>query len=112
MSFTVITVTGHWEDATGNALTGYVEFVLTGAMQDSTNSEIINPTLIPAELVDGAISRTLLANTDSTTLPASPDNQQYIVTERIAGSSRPPYLITVPYDAVDATVDISALAPA
>lgn len=109
MSFTSIIVTGHWIDAAGNGRTGSVAFRLTGAMQDSTNHEIVDPSDVVVQLETGAISQHLIANNDSTTAPPT---RQYVVTEEIDGSFRPPYLITVPFDAAGGTIDISALAPA
>lgn len=107
MSFTAVTITATYKDATGAELTGTVAFELTGPMRDGTSGPIVPPTLISETLVSGSLPDdfTLYGNDDSTT---QPQGVQYKVSESVGGFSRQ-YNITVPHGA--GSIDLSALAP-
>jgi hypothetical protein len=111
MAFTTIAVTGTFLQADNSTpATGNVSFIASTSMTDSSNNQIIAPTLVTATLNgSGSISVNLTATTDSTT---SPTGVTYEVTENINGAGQNKYNIAVPHNQPGATLDLADVTPA
>tara|TARA_Y100000004_G_scaffold100752_1_gene112929 strand:- start:36 stop:626 length:591 start_codon:yes stop_codon:yes gene_type:complete len=111
MAFTSITVTGTYKKADGTTpASGNVTFLATNPMTDSSNNQIVSPTLVTGILNgSGAFSVTLTATTDTTTQPSG---TTYEVTENIDEAFQVKYNIAVPHDSVDGTLDVADVTPA
>ena len=99
MAFTTITVTGTYKEADGTtAASGNVTFIASTTMTDSSNNQIIAPTLVTGTLNgSGSISVSLTATDDSTT---SPTGVTYEVTENIDNAGQNKYNIAIPSSSV------------
>ena len=111
MAFTSITVTGTYYKADGTTpASGNVTFLATNPMTDSSNNQIVAPTLVTGTLNgSGVFSVTLTATTDPTT---QPDGTTYEVTENIDEAFQVKYNISVPHDSVGGTLDVADVTPA
>ena len=111
MAFTTIAVTGTFLQADGSTpATGNVTFIASTTMQDSSNNQIIAPTLSTGTLNgSGAFSVNLAATDDSTTQPTG---VTYEVTENIDGAGQNKYSIEVPSASIGATMDLADVTPA
>lgn len=111
MAFTTITVTGTYKEADGTtAASGNVTFIASTTMTDSSNNQIIAPTLATGTLNgSGAISVSLTATDDSTTQPTG---VTYEVTENINGAGQNKYNIAIPASSVGGTLDLADITPA
>ena len=111
MAFTTIAVTGTFLQADNStAATGNVTFIASTTMQDSSNNQIIAPTLSTGTLNgSGSISVNLTATDDSTTQPTG---VTYEVTENIDGAGQNKYSIAVPSNSGGATLDLADITPA
>ena len=107
MAFTVVTLTASYINGDGTAASGTVQLQLTQPME---NSDVIDMNTPIAVILDstGSLSVPLRANDDVGTLPTG---TQYLVIERVTATSNREYLITIPRNAVNATVDLSTLMP-
>lgn len=110
MAFTSITVTGSYKKADGTtAASGNVTFLATNTMTDSSNNNIVAPTLVTGTLNNsGAISVTLTATDDTTTQPTG---TTYEVTENIDEAGQNKYNIEVPYNSSGSTLDLADITP-
>ena len=110
MAFTSITVTGSYKKADGTtAASGNVTFLATNTMTDSSNNNIVAPTLVTGTLNgSGAISVTLTATDDTTTQPTG---TTYEVTENIDEAGQNKYNIEVPYNSSGSTLDLADITP-
>ncbi len=111
MAFTTITVTGTYKQADGTtAASGNVTFIASTTMTDSSNNQIIAPTLTTGTLNgSGTFSVSLTATDDSTT---SPTGVTYEVTENIDGAGQNKYNINVPQNSVGGALDLADITPA
>jgi hypothetical protein len=111
MAFTTIALTGTFLQADNStAATGNVTFIASTTMQDSSNNQIIAPTLSTGTLNgSGSISVNLTATDDSTTQPSG---VTYEVTENIDGAGQNKYSIEVPSASTGATLDLADITPA
>jgi hypothetical protein len=111
MAFTTITVTGTYKKADGTTpASGNVTFLATNPMTDSSNNQIVSPTLVTGTLNNsGVFSVTLTATTDATT---QPDGTTYEVTENIDEAFQVKYNISVPHDSAGGTLDVADVTPA
>ena len=111
MAFTTIAVTGTFLQADNSTpATGNVTFIASTTMQDSSNNQIIAPTLSTGTLNgSGSISVNLTATDDSTTQPTG---VTYEVTENIDGAGQNKYSIEVPNASNGATLDLADITPA
>jgi hypothetical protein len=111
MAFTTIAVTGTFLQADNSTpATGNVTFIASTTMQDSSNNQIIAPTLSTGTLNgSGSISVDLTATDDSTTQPTG---VTYEVTENINGAGQNKYSIEVPSASNAATLDLADITPA
>lgn len=111
VDLTTITVTGSYQDGSGNPLYGYVTFTPSTDLTDSTGHVILRAAPILVNLSKGAIS-VLLACTDNANI--SPSGWSWVVTEvvgTISGNLSPrTYNVLVPHT-LGSTVDLSTLAP-
>lgn len=107
MAFTVVTLTGTFQNADGTPADGTVQFQLT---QPMANGDVIIETTPLAVILNasGGFSVPLRANDDTATLPVG---TQYVVIERVTSTSNREYAITIPHAAVGGTVDLSTLMP-
>lgn len=87
---TTIMVLRDWTGSDGSTPNGDVEFTLTAAMTNEDTGESVPQTKVPAELVNGAIAQSLVANDQ--TVPAT----LYEVVENISGATVRSYYISVP----------------
>ena len=110
MAFTTITVTASYKKADGTtAASGNVTFLATNTMTDSSNNNIVAPTLVTGTLNNsGAISVTLTATDDTTTQPTG---TTYEVTENIDEAGQNKYNIEVPYNSTGGTLDLADITP-
>lgn len=108
---TSITVTGTYQDASGNPLTGHVTFTPTADLLDSTGHVVLRAAPLYAYLTAGAIS-IVLPCTDNATL--NPAMWAYTVVEALSdGTQSLPnrtYTVQLPHT-LGATVDISTVIP-
>lgn len=110
MSFTPIIVTATFSDPDDVASTlGQVVFQLSSAMTDVATGEVVEPAPATAQIIEGAIQLTVLANTDPTTTPPT---CTYVVTERLVGAIERSYTVVVPYDAAGGTITLAELTAA
>lgn len=93
MAITRIALSGSYQDAQGNAATGYVDFTLSSPIRDPDGNIIVAADTQRVELSNGALSVTLYATDEPT---AEPDGVTYTVHERINGEERT-YSIELPY---------------
>jgi len=110
MAFTTITATGTYLQSDGSTpAVGTVSFVASNAMTDSSNNQVVSPTLITGTLNgSGAFSVTLTATDDATTQPSG---TTYEVTERITGAAENKYNIGVAAAATNGTFDLADITP-
>ena len=111
MAFTTIAVTGTFLQSDGStAAEGNVTFIASTTMQDSSNNQIIAPTLSTGTLNgSGSISVNLTATDDSTTQPSG---VTYEVTENIDGAGQNKYSIGVSSSSSEGTLDLADITPA
>ena len=111
MAFTTITVTGTYLQADNSTpATGNVTFIAATTMTDSSNNQIVAPTLVTGTLNgSGTFSVSLTATDDSTTQPTG---VTYEVTENIDGAGQNKYNIAVPQNSSSATLDLADVTPA
>jgi hypothetical protein len=111
MAFTTIAVTGTFLQSDGSTpAEGNVTFIASTSMQDSSNNQIVAPTLGTGTLNgSGSISVNLTATDDSTTQPSG---VTYEVTENIDGAGQNKYSIEVPSASNGATLDLADITPA
>ena len=111
MAFTTIALTATFLQADNSTpADGNVTFIASTTMQDSSNNQIIAPTLSTGTLnASGSISVNLTATDDSTTQPSG---VTYEVTENIDGAGQNKYSIEVPSASADATLDLADVTPA
>ena len=111
MAFTTITVTGTFLQADSvTAASGNVTFIAATTMQDSSNNQIIAPTLVTGTLnSSGTFSVSLTATDDATTQPTG---VTYEVTENIDGAGQNKYNIEVPENSLNGTLDLADTTPA
>ena len=111
MAFTTITVTGTYKQSDGTtAASGNVTFLAATTMTDSSNNQIVAPTLVTGTLNgSGTFSVSLTATNDSTTQPTG---VTYEVTENIDGAGQNKYNIEIPYNSPGAALDLADVTPA
>lgn len=108
MAFTTVAVTETFNpDAPGGATpTGSVTFTLSERIHDGSGHEV-EPEPIVVPLTSGAISASLYANDDTTTVPSG---SFYTVEFFLAGvASRAPIEIIVPHTAPSGTCTLASL---
>ena len=104
-SFSHITVTRDYNLATGDSPSGFVYF--TPSTWLVNNKVTLGPAPVTAALDSlGQISISLVANNDPGTVPPA---SFYTVREAILGQPTRTYKVAIPYNATNATVDLSTL---
>lgn len=108
MAFSTRTITHSFEGADGSAASGSVTFQLSKRM--TNGSTTVLPAEITANLVAGALSQVLTANTDTGTIP---QDAQWRVDWRISSATGSPvtetFWIVVP--AGSGSIDLGTLLP-
>jgi hypothetical protein len=108
-SLTTITVTGTFLKGDGLPEAGYLEFANGVALVSTGDNVIVSPSTIRERLNDaGQLSVSLPATNDP---DWQPTGWTWQVTQQLDGGGTRTYSITLPYDAVGATVDLADLAP-
>lgn len=113
MTIPAITVTGTYEDASGNPLSGTVTFILNAEITDGTTTiprtKIVCPVDAEGRLLDpdtGDVGAVLYA---SEGVGIEPTGALYKVRERLTGAPRRTFFISLPSSPT--TVDMSDLTP-
>lgn len=105
MSFTTITLTGHYEDASGVAASGAVTFQLTQQMQQPGQPSVDTNPVTATLSGSGTFSIALTATDDAATVP---QGVAYQVTEQLHGVPEKVYGISLPSAAPGGTIDIAS----
>jgi hypothetical protein len=116
---TPIVVTWNAVNPDGSVATGAMRFTLTSGMEDSGTGEAVLPTPIVGQVHQGQLLANpvggggyeplvLLANDDSTTVPAM---VTYTVHEELVAGSLPDWQLTVHHAAAAGTMDLSTQRP-
>lgn len=105
MSLTTVTVTGKWRLPDATIPSGTVRFAPSVAFQNTDDDTFVVNSVEATLDASGAISVELYATDDADT---TPENAQYVVTERIAGATR---IYNVEIPSANPTVDLADLAP-